>query len=110
MPVRFDRSETPGVIRLEGAVDIGCAAELKAALLEALTSKGEARISVETATGIDVTAVQLLWAAEREARVSGMVLALEGPVPEALRATLLEAGFERFPCAEDPEPVDEGGE
>jgi anti-anti-sigma regulatory factor len=94
------------VIRLQGAVDIGCAAELKAVLLQVLASKGEARISVETATGMDVTAVQLLWAAEREARGSGMVLALEGAIPEALRATLREAGFERFPFAENPDPVD----
>jgi len=78
-------------------MDIGCAAELKAVLEEALAARNETRISLETATGIDVTAVQLLWAAEREARATGMVLALAGPVPEALRATLGEAGFERFP-------------
>ncbi len=107
MPVTFDRSETPGVIRLEGAIDIGCAAELKQALLEALASKGTARISFESATGMDVTAVQLLWAAEREARVSGMVLALEGPIPEELQATLREAGFDRFPLARDPDRADE---
>jgi anti-anti-sigma regulatory factor len=107
VPVTFDRNETPAVIRLEGAIDIGCAADLKAVLLEALASGGAARISVESATGMDVTAVQLLWAAECEARVSGMVLALEGPIPEALRATLEEAGFERFPLAREAEHASE---
>ena len=103
MPVRFDRSATPGVIRLEGEIDIASARELKDALLEALGAKGEARISLGMATGMDVTAVQLLWAAEREAQASGMVLALDGPVPEAVGATLRQAGFARFPLAADTE-------
>lgn len=102
MSVSFDRSEAPGVIRLEGEIDINCAAALKAVLEEALAAKSEARISLATATGIDVTGVQLLWAVEREARAAGMVLALEGPVPETLRVTLREAGFERFAFAEVP--------
>lgn len=103
MPVTFDRSEAPGVIRLEGDIDIASAAQLKEVLLEALAQRGEARISLETATGIDVTAVQLLWAAEREAKASGVVLALKGPVPEPLRATLREAGFEKLPLIDDAE-------
>lgn len=97
MAVTFDRSTEPGVIRLEGEVDIAAAAELKQVLLEALASGPGARISVEKATRIDITVVQLLWAAEREAPGSGAVLALEGPVPETLRATVREAGFHRFP-------------
>lgn len=96
------------MIRLEGEVGAGNAEELKEALLEALASHGQARISLETATGIDVTAVQLLWAAGQKAKSSGMVLALEGPVPQALRATLREAGFEQFPFSRTTELVDEG--
>lgn len=103
MSVRFDRSEAPGTIRLEGDIDVGCAAELKALLEEAMAPRDGrqrgARIAVATATGMDVTAVQLLWAAEREAQAAGMVLALEGPVPEMLRTALREAGFQRFPLA-----------
>jgi anti-anti-sigma factor len=105
VPVTFDRSEAPGVIRLEGDIDIASAAQLKEVLLEALALRGEAQISLETATGIDITAVQLLWAAEREAKASGVVLALKGPVPETLRATLHEAGFESFPFTNDAEPA-----
>jgi anti-anti-sigma factor len=108
--VRFDRSTEPGVIRLEGAIDIDRAAELKEALLEALASGQAVRISLQAATSIDVTAVQLLWAAEREAGASGTVLALEGAVPEIVRATLSEAGFERFPFAEKAPGVDKGRE
>jgi len=104
VPVTFDRSATPAVIRLEGEVDIGSARALKEVLLEALAAGVEARISLESATGIDVTAVQLLWAAEQQARASSLVLALQGPVPEALRAGLREAGFERLPLDAETQP------
>ncbi len=100
MPVIFDRAATPGVLRLEGEVDIADARRLQEILLEALGEGGVVRISLEKATGLDVTAIQLLWAAEREAWASGMVLALDGTVPQALRATVDAAGFERFPFAD----------
>jgi anti-anti-sigma regulatory factor len=106
VPVIFDRAVTPGVLRLEGEVDIADARQLKEILLEAVGEGGAGRISLEMTTGLDVTAVQLLWAAEREARASGMVLALAGPVPPALRATVDAAGFERFPFADSG--TDEG--
>jgi anti-anti-sigma factor len=100
--IRLDREKSPGLIELEGAIDIAGAAELKSVLVEALASARETRISLEKATSVDVTAVQMLWAAEREAKTSGGVLALEGEVPEAVRAALRAAGFERFPLADEP--------
>ena len=102
MAIRLDREKSPGLIELEGTIDIAGAAELKSVLVEALASGGETRISLEKTTSVDVTAVQMLWAAEQEAKTSGVVLALEGEVPEAVRAALREAGFERFPLADEP--------
>ena len=99
----FDAGAEPGLIRLEGEIDISQADELKRVLLAALTENREVRIALETATGMDITAVQLLWAAEREARATGTALVLQGKVPEALRATVREAGLERFPLADEPE-------
>jgi anti-anti-sigma regulatory factor len=89
------------VVRLEGEIGIADAARLKAVLLEALGPGAGARIALETATGLDVTAVQLLWAAERAAQATGVPIALEGTVPEKLRATLREAGFGRLPFVDD---------
>ncbi len=107
MPVTFDRTVQPAVIRLEGEIDIAVAAALKTLLLEALTSEKEVRISMEAVTGMDVTAVQLLWAAERQAQVSGTVLAIEGPLPEALSTAVRDAGFERFPFVDVPAAIRE---
>lgn len=108
MPVRFDRLTAPPVIRLEGEMDIAGAGELKTVLLDALRSRGEVCLSLERATGIDVTVAQLLWAAQRAARDSGVVLAIAGPVPEAMRRTFREAGFETFPFTDEAEPESEG--
>ena len=94
MPVTLEENDASSRIRLEGAIDIDCAAELKALLLQALNSGKELRLEIEAATHLDVTAIQLLWAAKREAARSGAPLALSAPAPEEIAAALREAGFE----------------
>jgi anti-anti-sigma regulatory factor len=103
MPVTLEQSETQRLIRLEGAINIACAAELKALLLRALGSGREVCVSLEGATELDVTAVQLLWAAEREAREAGNGFVFAGPVPESVSIALGHEGFDKFPV-----PVDAG--
>jgi anti-anti-sigma regulatory factor len=85
------------LIRLDGAIDISCAAELKEANLKAIQAGKPVQIVLEGATCLDVTAMQILWAAERAARAQGLGFALEGQVPEALGAALRDAGWEGFP-------------
>lgn len=101
MPVTLEQSEKLSLIRLEGAVDIASAADLKKVLLEALESGTEVRVSLEGATDLDVTAVELLWAAEREAGRSSVTFALAGEAPERVTAALIHAGFEKFPVSVD---------
>jgi anti-anti-sigma regulatory factor len=101
VPVTLERSDALSLIRLEGGVDIATAAELKGVLLEALESGKQMSVSVEAATSLDVTAVELLWAAEREARRSGVGFTLAGEVPEQISSTLIDAGFESFPVPGD---------
>jgi anti-anti-sigma factor len=100
VPIILEQSETLSVIRLEGLIDISCAAELKKLLLQALASGKEMRISLERAGDFDVTAVQLLWAAVREARKSGVGLTFVGVVPKEIADTLADAGFEKFLVSE----------
>jgi len=97
LPVTLEQDDALGTIRLEGAVDIGCAAELKEMLLDALASGKEVRVALDGATGLDVTAIQLLWAAERAAKGAGIGFAIEGQTPEPVLAALADAGFEGFP-------------
>jgi anti-anti-sigma regulatory factor len=101
VPVTLHLSEGPSVIRLEGEINITSAAELKTILLQALGSGKAVRVDLAGATELDVTALQLLWAAEREARGSSLGFALAGLVPEEVSATVLDAGFEEFPVPAD---------
>jgi anti-anti-sigma regulatory factor len=87
------------LVRIEGAIDIASAAELKAVLLEALTAPGDVRIDAGQAAYFDITAMQLLWAAEREAKKLGVGFGSTDELPAPVRAGLREAGFDAFPLA-----------
>jgi anti-anti-sigma factor len=101
MPVTLDQGEAQCVIRLDGEINIGSAAELKKLLLQALATGRELRVDLEHATELDVTALQLLWAAEREARGSSRGFTLAGRVPEEIWAAVVDAGLETFPAGLD---------
>lgn len=101
MGIALEQVEGSSLIKLDGAIDIACAAELKAALLDALKSGGEIHIALEDATYLDVTAIQLLSAAEREAKDANLNLAFNGPVPEAISLALRNDGFEPFHVHEE---------
>lgn len=103
----LERGERGGVIRLEGALEIARAGELKQRLLEALSQGGTLRISLGEVTDLDVTAVQLLYAAEREAKLRGVDVAVEEPVSEPVCEALLAVGFERVPFAVSGDRVGE---
>jgi hypothetical protein len=49
-----------------------------------------------SATDLDVTALQLLYAADREAAKSGMKLMLDDHVPEEISSAMTDAGFAKF--------------
>jgi anti-anti-sigma regulatory factor len=95
--IALKQRKESSAIRLDGLIDIASAAELKAILLDALKRGKAVRVALQTNVDLDVTAVQLLWAAEREARASGVGFALASPVPEPILSVLKEAGFEKFP-------------
>ena len=97
LAIILEQREESNAIRLEGTVDISSAAELKTILGKALKSPKPLRVALDANADLDVTAIQLLWAAEREAKVSGVDLRLDGDVPDAVSTTVKEAGFERFP-------------
>ena len=78
------RRETDLLIKLEGAVNLASAEELKSLLLEGLVSGRDVHLDLERAEEIDVTVLQLLWAAGREADCKGQFAAIhsgEGRAP-----------------------------
>ena len=105
MPVTLDQNEGQCLIRLEGEIDVACATELKKVLLQALASGQQLRVDLERATEVDITALQLLWALDREARGSGRGCTLAGRVPEPIAGTVSAGGFGRFPIPAECDPT-----
>ena len=75
-------------------MDIGCAAELKATLLEALASRKPLQLELERSSDFDITALQLLWAAAREAERNGITLYFGAGPNEALARAAWEMGLD----------------
>jgi anti-anti-sigma factor len=94
--IALEQGEELSVVRLEGAIDIAAAAELKQRLLEAFASGHEVRVELAGVTDLDVTAVQLLWAARRQAEVAGAGFAFAGKLPEPVTGALVHAGLDQF--------------
>ena len=94
MAVSIKQEESQPLIRLGGEFTLASAAELKSLLLEGLAS-GNVWLDLEHVGEIDITLMQLLWAAGREADRTGARMAIR--VSEAAAMTAREAGFERFP-------------
>jgi anti-anti-sigma regulatory factor len=80
-------------IILEDFVDISHAAELKRTLMQALRSTVPLCIQVSGATAIDVTIVQLLWAAVRYASAAGTKLTFEGGWSEDIERSFSQSGL-----------------
>ncbi len=97
MTVTLDHGEADCLIHLDGEINIASAAELKTLLVEALATGKDLRVDLERATQLDITALQLLWAAERKAAGAGSQFTVAGSVPQELADATADAGFEKFP-------------
>lgn len=94
MSITLTQEEKSSLVCLEGAIHISCAAELKAVLLKAIEHGIETRVALGEVEDLDVTAVQLLWAAQREAKRSDAGFTLIGQPPQPVLDGLRDAGFE----------------
>ncbi|HLK19931.1 MAG TPA: STAS domain-containing protein [Bryobacteraceae bacterium] len=95
MPVTRASQESHSLIRLEGESNIASASELKEALLEGLAGGGELHVNLEQLTSLDLSAMQLIWSAGKEAERAGVKFVVA--LPEALSPAVRQAGFEQFP-------------
>ncbi len=91
-------------LAIAGAVTVQRAAELKAALVDALAQSGQVAVDLSGVTEVDLCGLQLLCSARRTAAQSGKRFALAGATPDAVRRAAEAAGAcIRSGCgAEDP--------
>lgn len=95
MSVSVEQQEAIRVVHLGGEIAIASAMEVKEALVLALASGKDIYLDLEHATDLDITALQLLWAAKRGATESGGCFTIAGEAPESILNGVLEAGFEK---------------
>jgi len=92
-PVMLVRHAESCQIRLQGLVEISAAAELKRILLEALATEGDLHLDCQRLSEVDITAVQLLSAAQHAAQSVGRQFVFDTPPPTEVVSALAEAGL-----------------
>jgi hypothetical protein len=80
---------------MDGDCSVTSAAELKRLMLGALASGAALRLDLESVEAIDISILQLLWVAGRDAARTGARIEIH--LPEKAGKAAREAGFERFP-------------
>jgi anti-anti-sigma factor len=93
-PVLID-GDARCVIQLEGEIDISSAGELKGMMVAAIASGKELQLDLQATTELDVTAVQLMWCAAREAEKTGASFRVVN-LPQSIRSSICEMGFDDF--------------
>ena len=89
----LDESNPSCVIGIAGKIDICSADELKRILVLALKLGKNLQIDLSAASEIDITALQLLWAAAIEAKRKGNEFALKTPLPQSILACVNLSGL-----------------
>jgi anti-anti-sigma regulatory factor len=95
LSLTVDRTETHWLLLMEGDFNMTSSAALQGALLEGLASGTELQLDLERVGDIDITFLQLLWSAERDAQRAGS--GFVSRVSPTAAAVARAAGFERFP-------------
>ena len=103
MPITREPQGAHSLLRLEGEVKLSSAKELQGLLLECQASGGDLQLDLERTGEIDITLLQLLVAAGREAARSGA--GITAGVSQAAAAAAREAGFDRFPGSDGAMPL-----
>ena len=85
-------NDTETILHLDGEQGVSAAAELRARLLESLTLGKGIVIQLGPEVAIDVTTLQLFYAAQREAARRGLTFTLSEGIPEMAAAVFAQCG------------------
>jgi anti-anti-sigma factor len=96
MALECQSSDDTSTIELTGALDISSAADLRQLLMARMESSRRLCIDLSQASRVDVTAVQILWAARRHAGQHGIELHFIAPIDEEVQTSLDHAGIAPF--------------
>ena len=87
----------PVVMKIEGGATVEHAQSIADNLARLLESGDAILVDLDRVERVDLTLLQLLWAAHRSAEQRGTEFNLKGPLPEPIANELVRAGFFRSP-------------
>ena len=80
------------VVRISGDAGLRAAQDIALSLRQALAGHDKVAIATDAVTGADITTIQILLAARKQALASGKSLSLAAPPAGALRDLLIQTG------------------
>lgn len=95
MSLTLEQDESRWLIRMDGPITLSSAAELKTMLLEWLAAAKNLELDLTRADELDITIMQLLWAAAREAARTGVGIVSRASNTAASAVT--DSGFGQTP-------------
>jgi anti-anti-sigma regulatory factor len=99
--------ENMRVITPNGAMTVDRAEETRQELLSALNAVDRVIVNLSHVSEVDLSFIQILIAAEKEARASGKQFRLSGEVAEPVRGAFLTGGFCKSECTTGQELEEE---
>lgn len=81
------------VVNLQGEINLASLEEYGKQIVETMAETPMVLLSLSQATGIDLSGIQLLYAARRYAEKAGKSLHITGAVPDAIAQRLYRTGF-----------------
>ena len=95
MSLTLQQHDSTCLLQLDGRITIASAIELKQLLVEWLASGKDLDLNLSGAEEIDITTMQLLWTAAREATRAGVSMTVRAS--EAASNAVRSAGFSEIP-------------
>lgn len=99
--------ENMRVITPTGGMTVDRAEEIKQEILSTLNAVDRVIVNMSHVDEVDLSFIQILLAAEKEARALGKEFRLSGDVAESVRSAFLTGGFSRSECATGQELEEE---
>jgi ABC-type transporter Mla MlaB component len=93
MQIEREQSGNTSWLRLKGRCTVEHAADLKAALVDALHSQEHLLVVLDEVNEIDLSFLQLLCSAHRTAITRNKCFALDGDLPEVFKRAVEGAGY-----------------
>jgi anti-anti-sigma regulatory factor len=85
--------QSPRAIKLSGLLTVDRATSLKTEIVAALGSGGIVHVDLSAIEEIDLSCLQVLYAAIASAKTAGRELHLVGPLPSRIAGRLASCGF-----------------